>query len=206
MWWCPLQQRGCLCLRPAFLTSSRYPEGCCLLHPGSRKMHSPGLDWALKGLFSLSPWFRPVQGCRNWRWPGLSLPLTNHFLPVTQTLQRWSTEIVYRNSVVGKCRDGEGRQKAEGAGGLNVGLLLASQPHSLVQAPWGERSAGRRGDGPPYAESTGPEVCEECEWYAWVDSFRARRGDGSCCHLLWTPQAHSNSVSGMGLPFFFFFS
>lgn len=94
---------------------------------------------------SLSLWFRPVQGCRN-RWcPGLSLQLTNHFFPVTQTLQRWSTEIVYRNSVVGKCRDGEGPQKAEGAGGLNISLLLASQPRSLAQAPRGERSAGRQG-------------------------------------------------------------
>lgn len=46
-----LQQRGRLCLGPAFPTSSPYPEGCCLLHPSSRKMHSPGLDQALQGCF-----------------------------------------------------------------------------------------------------------------------------------------------------------
>lgn len=36
-----LQQRGCPCLGPAFPSSSPYPEGCCLLHAGSRRMHSP---------------------------------------------------------------------------------------------------------------------------------------------------------------------
>lgn len=55
-----------------------------------------------------------------------------------------------------------------------------SGPKGLLQDEVCGVSRGMAG----LCRSEGPEVCGECEWYAWVDSFRARRRDGSpaiCC-------------------------
>lgn len=155
---------------------------------------------------SLSPWFRPVQGCRN-RWcPELSLQLPNQ-----TTFSQWlklSKDEVLKLFIATQLWENAGmerdRKRQRGREDWMSACCLHPSPaawrrHLKERGRWGVK-----GDRLPYAESAGPEVCEECEWYAWVDSFRARRGDGSRCHLLWTLQAHSNSISGMGLLFFFF--
>lgn len=144
-----LQQRGCLCLGPAFPTSSPYPEGCCLLHLGNMKMHSP----ASRSGSGPSVLFSHSQ--------------TDHYKDA-ETMSR--TEPPFsrahspsqRNSQKRKCRNPVSRQ--------DLSSRCSSHPGPAARrGQLGERR-GRRGvpGRGPAALRRGhvPAECGECEWHA----------------------------------------